>query len=457
MQTIAAIGTPKGNGGIGIVRVSGDDSLNIVNKIFVPYSKKSKNILGMPGYTAKLGKVVFEGELLDEAIVFVFRSPKSYTGENVVEISCHGGLFVLNRVLDAVLSFGARLAMPGEFTKRAVLNGKMSIIQAESVKDIIEAKSKSAAKLALLNKEGVLNERIFKIKENLTYIIAKISVSIDYPEDEDLSNINYSKIKSELHNLLEEIEKLLKTYKTGRIIKDGVDTVIVGKPNVGKSSLMNALVLKEKSIITDIPGTTRDIVEETIFCDDVILNLKDTAGIRNSENIIEKIGIEKSLEKIKEAELVLAVFDASEELSEEDKKILNILKEKDNIIGILNKSDLPKKINLDHMKKNIKNIVSVSAKKNVGIEKLKENIKKVSYNDISDPEKGILTTKRQFVSLEKSSKYIKKALDQIDVNETADLIMDSLDSALEELLILTGEKVSQTVTDEIFSKFCVGK
>lgn len=457
MQTIAAIGTPKGNGGIGIVRVSGDDSLNIVNKIFIPYSKKSKNILGMPGYTAKLGKVVFEGELLDEAIVFVFRSPKSYTGENVVEISCHGGLFVLNRVLDAVLSFGARLAMPGEFTKRAVLNGKMGIIQAESVKDIIEAKSKSAAKLALLNKEGVLNERIFKIKENLTHIIAKISVSIDYPEDEDLSNINYSKIKSELHNLLEEIEKLLKTYKTGRIIKDGVDTVIVGKPNVGKSSLMNALVLKEKSIITDIPGTTRDIVEETIFCDNVILNLKDTAGIRNSENIIEKIGIEKSLEKIKEAELVLAVFDASEELSEEDEKILNILKKKDNVIGILNKSDLPKKINLDHMKKNIKNIVSVSAKKNVGIEKLKENIKKVSYNDISDPEKGILTTKRQFVSLEKSSKYIKKALDQIDVNETADLIMDSLDSALEELLILTGEKVSQTVTDEIFSKFCVGK
>jgi len=457
MQTIAAVGTPKGNGGIGIVRVSGDDSLNIVNKIFVPYSKKNKNILDMSGYTARLGKVVFEGELLDEAIVFVFKSPKSYTGENVVEISCHGGLFVLNRVLDAVLSFGARLAMPGEFTKRAVLNGKMSIIQAESVIDIIEAKSKSAAKLALLNKEGLLNQRIFKIKEKLTYVIAKISVSIDYPEDEDLSNIDYSKIKNDLLNVLEEIKNLLKTYKVGRIIKDGIDTVIVGKPNVGKSSLMNALILKEKSIITDIPGTTRDIVEETIFCDDVTLNLKDTAGIRISENIIEKIGIEKSLEKIKEAELVLAVFDASEELSKEDEKILNILKEKDNVIGILNKSDLPKKINLEGLKKSIKNIVSISAKKNVGIEKLKENIKKISYNDISDPEKGILTTKRQFVSLEKSSEYIKKALDQVNVNETADLIMDSLDSALEELLMLTGEKVSQTVTDEIFSKFCVGK
>ena len=457
MQTIAAIGTPKGNGGIGIVRVSGDDSLNIVNKIFLPYSKKNKNILDMSGYTARLGKVVFEGELLDEAIVFVFRSPKSYTGENVVEISCHGGLFVLNRVLDAVLSFGARLAMPGEFTKRAVLNGKMSIIQAESVIDIIEAKSKSAAKLALLNKEGLLNQRIFKIKEKLTYVIAKISVSIDYPEDEDLSNIDYSKIKNDLLNVLEEIKNLLKTYKVGRIIKDGIDTVIVGKPNVGKSSLMNALILKEKSIITDIPGTTRDIVEETIFCDDVTLNLKDTAGIRSSENIIEKIGIEKSLEKIKEAELVLAVFDASEELSKEDEKILNILKEKDNVIGILNKSDLPKKVNLEGLKKSIKNIVSISAKKNVGIEKLKENIKKISYNNISDPEKGILTTKRQFVSLEKSSEYIKKALDQVNVNETADLIMDSLDSALEELLMLTGEKVSQTVTDEIFSKFCVGK
>ena len=457
MQTIAAIGTPKGNGGIGIVRVSGDDSLNIVNKIFVPYSKKNKNILDMSGYTARLGKVVFEGELLDEAIVFVFRSPKSYTGENVVEISCHGGLFVLNRVLDAILSFGARLAMPGEFTKRAVLNGKMSIIQAESVIDIIEAKSKSAAKLALLNKEGLLNQRIFKIKEKLTYVIAKISVSIDYPEDEDLSNIDYSKIKNDLLNVLEEIKNLLKTYKVGRIIKDGIDTVIVGKPNVGKSSLMNALILKEKSIITDIPGTTRDIVEETIFCDDVTLNLKDTAGIRSSENIIEKIGIEKSLEKIKEAELVLAVFDASEELSKEDEKILNILKEKDNVIGILNKSDVPKKINLENLKKNIKNVISISAKKNVGIEKLKENIKKISYNDISDPEKGILTTKRQFVSLEKSSEYIKKALDQVNVNETADLIMDSLDSALEELLMLTGEKVSQTVTDEIFSKFCVGK
>lgn len=457
MHTIAAISTPKGNGGIGIVRVSGDNSLNIVNKIFVPYSRKNKSILDMPGYTAKLGKVVFKNETLDEAIVFVFRAPKSYTGEDVVEISCHGGLFVLDRVLDAVLSSGADLAMPGEFTKRAVLNGKMSIIQAESVKDIIEARSKNAARLALLNKDGVLNNRIFKIKKRLTYVLARISVGIDYPDDEDFSNIDYSKIKEELLNISKDMRNLLKTYEVGRIIKDGIDTVIVGKPNAGKSSLMNALILKEKSIITDIPGTTRDIVEETIFCDDLVLNLKDTAGIRNSENIIEKIGIEKSLEKIKEAELVLAVFDSSDKLSCEDKKILDLLKEKENVIGILNKSDLPQKIDIDHLKKVIKNLISISAKKNIGIEELKKIIKKISYNDISDPERGILTTKRQFVSLEKSLNHINNAVDQISANETDDIIMNSLDFSLEELLLLTGEKVSQAVTDEIFSKFCVGK
>ena len=459
MDTIAAISTPKGTGGIGIIRVSGDDAIVIVNKIFAPYKsgRNEDNILNMRGYTAKLGKIVFNKEILDEAIFLVFRKPYSYTGENTVEISCHGGLLVLNRVLDAVISFGARLAEPGEFTKRAVLNGKMNVIQAESVINIINAKSKNAARIAILSKEGILNEKVLKIKNKLVNILAEISVSIDYPEDYDFSNMNFSSLRAKVSDVIEDLEKLIKTYKSSQILSNGVDTVIVGKPNVGKSSIMNLLSDAEKSIITDIPGTTRDIVEETVCFDDVILNLKDTAGIRESEDLVEKIGIEKTLNTIKKAGLVLAIFDFSREISKEDINLLNLIKDIPNVIGVINKIDLKDKLDFNFLSQKIKNIVKVSAKKNIGFDILKKLIKNIVYKEISEPEVGLLSTLRQKNSASRSLDFLKEAENKINLKSPLDLIMHLLDLSLKELLFLTGEKISDTILGEVFSKFCVGK
>ena len=459
METIAAISTPRGYGGIGIVRISGDDAINIANAIFVPYKKNkdSNGILEMKGYTAKLGKVVFNNEVLDEAIALVFKKPCSYTGEDTVEISCHGGLLVLNRVLESAISSGARLAEPGEFTKRAVLNRKMNILEAESVINIINARSKNAARIAILNKEGVLNEKILKIKNRLVNVLAEISVSIDYPEDEDLNNTDFSALESKIDGIILDLEKLADTYKSNQILSSGVDTVIIGKPNVGKSSLMNLLSESEKSIITDIPGTTRDIVEETICFDDVILNLKDTAGIRESEDLIEKIGIEKTLNIIKKAGLVLGVFDFSKEISKEDEKILNLLKDVPNVIGVINKIDLKSKLDCNFLKQNIKTIACVSAKKNTGINDLKKAIKEIVYSGLSDPEEGLLTTVRQKETVSKSLNFLKNAKKNLDLNSPLDVIMHLLDLSLKELLYLTGENISDSILNEVFSKFCVGK
>lgn len=457
METIAAISTPRGNGGIGIIRVSGENALTVVNKIFVPYKKDTNGILNMKGYSAKLGKIMFNGKFLDEAIVLVFKKPYSYTGENVVEVSCHGGLVVLNLALNALLNSGARLAEAGEFTKRAVLNGKMSIIEAESVINIINAKSKNAARLAFLNKEGILNKKILKIKNNIVNILAEVSVSIDYPEDEDFNVLDISKLKNNINNICTNLESLLDTYESSRIISSGLNTVIVGKPNVGKSSLMNAITGIEKSIITNIPGTTRDIIEESVTFKDITLNLKDTAGIRESENLIEKIGINKTLEKLKQAELVLAVFDGSKEISKEDENLVNLLKDIPYVIGIINKIDLANKLDFNFLEKNIKTLIKISAKENIGINELKNTIKNFVQDKISDPEQGILTTNRQYESVKKSLGYAKKAANALNSNTAIDIIFHFLDLSLKEILLLTGELTSEAVLDEVFSKFCVGK
>ena len=329
-DTIAAISTAQGNGGIGIVRISGDNSFKIAEKMFKPFDKKVK-ISSLKGYTAKYGKIVDKGSFIDEAVILVFRNPNSYTGEDVVEISCHGGLFLTRRVLRVALNLGARLAKPGEFTKRAFLNGKMNLVQAESIMDLICAKSEKANKIAFENKEGNINRKVSILKNKLVDVASKLSVWSDYPDEEDFE-FKESDLNKEMKSILKSVDNMIKTYDFGQIIKEGIKTVIVGKPNVGKSTLMNLLSGSQKAIVTDIPGTTRDTIEETVMLGSIALRLIDTAGIRNTQDTIEKIGVEKSKELINSSELVFVVLDGSKAADEEDKKILNLTKNNNRII-----------------------------------------------------------------------------------------------------------------------------
>ena len=373
MSTVAAISTAQGQGGIGIIRISGKDSFAIADKIFKSVSKKK--VQDIPGYTALFGYVYKDKEIIDEAVVLKFAAPKSFTGENVVEISCHGGLYVTKEVLSAVISAGAEPAGPGEFTKRAYLNGKMDLTEAESVMDIISAKSKSAARAALYVKEGVLYKKSQEIKELLLDKAAHLSAWADYPE-EDIPEISYSSISDAINTSIETLEKLLSTYNAGQVIKEGIDTVIVGRPNAGKSTLMNLLAGREKSIVTSIAGTTRDVVEDTVLVGNVLLNLSDTAGIRETDNEIEKIGVKKTFERIHSCGLVIALFDCSQKLNKEDMALIDEIK---NIpsVAVINKTDLKNRLDSDYIEKNIKNVVYISAKNQHNIDELKEIIEKI--------------------------------------------------------------------------------
>ncbi len=450
---IAAISTAQGQGGIGVIRISGEEAVTVADRVFVCAS--GKRLADLKGYNAAFGYVEKNGEKIDEAIALVFLAPHSYTGENVVEISCHGGLFITKEVLRTVIEAGAKPAQAGEFTKQAFLNGKIDLAEAESVMDIIGAKNTSAARAALVNKEGILSKKINGIKEELIDKAAHLAAWADYPE-EDIPEISYNQLMEAVEDGLNELNSLLDGYDAGQVIKEGIDTVIAGKPNVGKSTLMNLLTGTQKSIVTEIPGTTRDIIEETVTLGNVVLRLSDTAGIRNTDNKVEKIGVEKAIQRLKTCGLVLAVFDSSMPLEKEDFKLIEDIKNVPSV-AVINKSDLEKKIDSDYIEKNTENVVYISAGNASGLQELESVIEKITGTNSFDPSQGVLSNERQRNSAFLAKKALEEAKNALEIGMTFDAVTISIEEAISELLELTGKKVSDEIVDKVFHNFCVGK
>lgn len=453
MSTVAAISTAQGQGGIGVIRVSGEDSFTIVDKIFKSVS--GKKIIDIKGYTALFGHIYNGDELLDEAVVLKYVAPKSFTGENVVEISCHGGMYITKEVLNAVIMAGANLAEAGEFTKRAYLNGKMDLTEAESVMDIISAKSKSAARAALFVKDGALFKKSQQVKQLLLDKAAHLSAWADYPE-EDIPEVTEDSIMDAIDEGISILEKLLSTYDMGQVVKEGIDTVIAGRPNAGKSTLMNLLVGREKSIVTNIAGTTRDVVEDTVLVGNVMLKLSDTAGIRDTDNEIEKIGVQKTFDKINGAGLVIALFDNNEELNNEDIDLINKIKDMPSI-AVINKIDLEEKVDKKYITDNIENVVYISAKQQDNIDELKNMIEKIDGTENFDPSAGIIANERQRNAIRNAVNSLYEAKESLTMGMTMDAITVSLQETIDYLLELTGEKAGEEIVDSVFHNFCVGK
>ena len=450
---IAAISTAQGQGGIGVIRISGEEAVTVADRVFVCAS--GKRLADLKGYNAAFGYVEKNGEKIDEAVALVFLAPHSYTGENVVEISCHGGLFITKEVLRTVIEAGAKPAQAGEFTKRAFLNGKIDLAEAESVMDIIGAKNTAAARAALVNKEGILSKKINGIKEELIDKAAHLAAWADYPE-EDIPEISYNQLMEAVEHGLNELNSLLDGYDAGQVIKEGIDTVIAGKPNVGKSTLMNLLTGTQKSIVTEIPGTTRDIIEETVTLGNVVLRLSDTAGIRNTDNKVEKIGVEKAIQRLKTCGLVLAVFDSSMPLEKEDYKLIEDIKNVPSV-AVINKSDLEKKIDSDYIEKNTENVVYISAGNASGLQELVSVIEKITGTNSFDPSQGVLSNERQRNSAFLAKKALEEAKNALEIGMTFDAVTISIEEAISELLELTGKKVSDEIVEKVFHNFCVGK
>jgi len=452
-KTIAAISTAQGQGGIGIIRISGNNAIDIADKVFI--SLNNTPLSSLEGYRAAYGKAMDGEEMIDEAVAIVYRNPKSYTGEDVVELCCHGGLYVTRRVLRAVLERGAFLAEPGEFTKRAFLNGKMDLSEAQAVMDIISAKSQQAARAAVSVRTGALRKRIDNIKSMLVSLAGHLCAWADYPE-EDIPEVTSSKIEETLNSAKLEVEDLINSYETGQAILHGIDTVIAGRPNVGKSTLMNLLSGFDKSIVTEIPGTTRDVVEETVIVGDVTLRLCDTAGIRDTDNVVEKIGVDRTIERLSSCSLVLAVFDSSEELTQEDLSLIASLKDVP-AIAIINKSDLEKKIDTEPIKKNIPNIIEISAKSGEGKKQLEAAVAEVTGTKDFDPCSGILSSERQRNAAISAMSALLDAQNTLRAGFSFDAVTVCVEEAIDSLLQLTGENVSDAVVDDVFHSFCVGK
>lgn len=454
LDTIAAISTPRGEGGIGIIRISGSDSLDILARIFKP--KSNKKIKELKNYSINYGHIYDENILVDEVLVSIMKAPNTYTKEDIVEINCHGGFLVTEKVLELVLKNGARIAEIGEFTKRAFLNGRIDLTQAEAVIDIIHGKTEKSLSLSLNQLRGDLKDKIAEVKKSILDLAAHINVVLDYPE-EGIDDPIPENLIFNLKAASSEIEDLILSYDKGKIIKDGIKTAIIGKPNVGKSSLLNSLLKEERAIVTHIPGTTRDVIEEVININGIHLLLVDTAGIRKTEDIVENIGVNKSKELIKNADLILYVVDASNELDEEDLKIHEeITSEK--VIGILNKIDIKKDIDLSKLNK-IKNWIEISALSNIGIEELENKIYKYIINENVDDssQKLIITNVRHKSALEKTKTALENILETVNLGMPMDLMAVDIKDALDSLSEVTGEISSEDLLDHIFKNFCVGK
>lgn len=453
-DTIAAISTPRGEGGIGIVRLSGDESLGILSKIFKPKSKK--DVKDIKSYTINYGHIYDGDELIDEVLVSIMKAPNTYTREDIVEINCHGGYLITQKVLELVLKNGAKIAEPGEFTRRAFLNGRLDLTQAEAVIDLIHGKTDKSISLSLNNLRGDLRDQINHLKKILLDVAAHVNVVLDYPE-EGVDEPIPEHLIQELHNVKNTITKLVESYNKGKMIKEGIKTAIVGKPNVGKSSLLNSILREERAIVTSIAGTTRDTIEEIINIKGIPLIMVDTAGIRKTQDEVENIGVQKSKKMLKEADLVLFVLDSSRDFSEEDREIYDSI-ESEKVIGILNKIDMEKKLDITNLTK-VKKWIEISALENIGIDTLENEIYNfiLSENIEDSSEKLIITNIRHKSALEKTKKSIENIFETIDMGYPMDLIAVDLNDALDSLSEVTGEISSEDLLDHIFSNFCVGK
>ena len=452
-DTIAAISTPRGEGGIGIIRISGDKSFEILDKIF--NTKNPNRDLGF--YKFNYGFIHDNGKIVDEVMAVRMKAPKTYTCEDVVEINCHGGHLISEKVLELVLKNGARHAEQGEFTKRAFMNGRIDLSQAEAVMDIIHGKTEKSISLSLEQLRGDLRDKIDSFKKALLDVTAHVNVVLDYPE-EGIDDPLPSNLRENLENVYAEADRLISSYDKGKKIKEGIKTVIAGKPNVGKSTLLNSLLKEERAIVTHIPGTTRDVIEEIINIKGIPLVLTDTAGIRKTEDIVENIGVEKSKKFIENADLVLLVLDASRELESEDREVIEeIQNHNKKTIVLLNKIDLERKIELEEF--NLENILEISAKDNIGIEDMEERIYSyiVEENVEDSSEKLIITNIRHKTALEKTKGAIRNIFETIDAGMPMDLISVDLKEALDSLSEITGEISSEDILDHVFGNFCVGK
>lgn len=452
METIAAIATPPAEGGISVIRISGEAALEIAERVFFPFG--GKKVAEMTGYTAAYGEICSGGKRLDDGVLLVFRAPQSYTGENVAEISCHGGIYVTRRVLSACLEAGARPAQAGEFTKRALLNGKLSLTQAEAVADLIGAQNEQYLLCSRAQREGALYRKISAASEKILSFTTLIQAWIDYPdemEDEFDGVIEADR----LSDVLAELDGLLASYDSGRLLREGVSCAIVGKPNAGKSTLMNLLSGCERSIVTDIAGTTRDIVEETVMLGEVMLRLSDCAGIRETGDVVERIGVEKMLREIETAELVFAVFDGSRPLSEEDEELMSRLAGK-RCVCIVNKSDLPQKIDLSRLTERFGEVIGISAGNGEtgGLEEAAARAAGLSQLDLSS---GFIANERQRLCLREARDLLSEAVEALRAGVTPDAVGVLCERSLERLYELSGDSVSEAVIDNVFKRFCVGK
>lgn len=455
-DTIAAISTPTGEGAISIVRLSGKDAIRIADHIF-----PNKDLAAVDSHTIHYGKIMDKEseQAADEVMVSVMKAPKTFTCEDIVEINCHGGFVAVNRILEIVLACGARLAEPGEFTKRAFLNGRIDLSQAEAVMDIIHSKTNKAMNVALNQLDGRLSKLIRKLRQALIETIAHVEVNIDYPEYDDVEEMSHELMEEKTAYVLAEINRLIQVARQGKILRDGINTAIIGRPNVGKSSLMNTLVQEERAIVTDVPGTTRDVIEEYVNVRGIPLKLIDTAGIRETQDIVEKIGVERSRKILQEADLVLFMLNYNESLTEDDRLIFNMIKEMNSIV-IINKTDLPQNIEIDEVKELVKNqpLITTSLIGDEGIEKLESALAALFFTgEQIDSSTAFVSNVRHIHLLKQSKKALEEAREALEFDMPLDMVQIDVRRTWEFLGEIVGDTASDSLIDQLFSQFCLGK